>query len=68
MQVPIDKAKRLANELNADAVIVIAFCGDQYATTSYGKDRATCKAFSVMCDQIHEEIGVGDIPIPAVLY
>ena len=68
MQVPIKKAEALAKELKADAVIVIAFRGDSYATTSYGKDRATCQAFSKVCDQIHDEIAGGEISIPAVLF
>jgi len=66
MQVPIETAKRLAKELDVDAVIVIAFRGDRYATTSYGKDRATCRAFATVCDQIHNNIAGGEIPIPAV--
>ena len=65
MQVPIKEAKSLAKKLGADAVIVVAFKGQQYATTSYGKDRATCQAFSKVCDQIHDDIGNGSIPIPA---
>jgi hypothetical protein len=65
MNVPIEKVKRLAKELRADAVIVIAFrgCGS-YATTSYGKDRATCEAFAPVCDRIHDDIANGSIPIP----
>lgn len=66
MKVPIEKAKRLAKELGADAVIVIAFRGDGYGTTSYGKDRETCRKFSTVCDQIHDDIANGAIPIPPV--
>jgi hypothetical protein len=66
MNVPIEKVKRLAKELRAEAVIVIAFRGGTYATTSYGKDRATCEAFAKVCDQIHDDIGTGSIPIPAI--
>ncbi len=66
MKVPIDAAKQIAANLNADAVIIIAFRGDAYATTSYGKDKKTCRAFSQVCDQIHDDIGIGAIPIPPV--
>lgn len=68
MQVPVEIAKDIATQLKADAVIVIAFRGDQYGTTSYGKDRATCRAFADVCDQIHEDIGCGTIQIPDVRY
>lgn len=64
MKVSVEKAKRLAKELGADAVIVIAFRGDSFGTTSYGKDRATCQAFSKVCDRIHEDIAEGFIPMP----
>ena len=66
MQVPIEEAKALAKKLGADAVIVVAFKGERYATTSYGKDRPTCQAFSKVCDQIHDDIGTGSIPIPEI--
>jgi len=62
----IEKAKRLAKELGADAVIVVAFQGMEYATTSYGKDRSNCQAFAKVCDQIHDNIGNGVIKIPVV--
>ena len=65
-EIPISEAKKIAQRMNADAVIVIAFDGNGYATTSYGKDRPTCQAFSKVCDQIHDDIGSGAIPIPAV--
>lgn len=65
--IPISKAKRLVRELNADAVIVIAFRGCQYCTAIHGKDRAECQAFSKVCDQIHEAISDGTIPIPLPL-
>ena len=65
MKVSVEKAKRLAKELDADAVIVIAFRGDNFATTSYGKDRATCQAFAKVCDRIHEDIEEGIIPMPS---
>ena len=66
MQIPISKVKKLVTELNADAVIVIAFRGQQFATTSCGKDRTTCRTFSRVCDQIHDDISNGLIPIPNV--
>ena len=64
MKVPVSKAKQLAGELRADAVIIIAFKGDRFGTTSYGKDRATCQAFAKVCEQIAEDIEEGIIPVP----
>lgn len=64
MEIPIQYAKELATKLQADAVIVIGFRDEQYATTSYGRDRATCRAFARVCDRIHDDIGNGTIEIP----
>lgn len=66
MKVPVDAAKKIAKELNADAVIIVAFRGESYGTTSYGKDRKTCQAFAPVCDQIHDDIANGCIHIPEV--
>lgn len=68
MHLPIDDVKQLAKRNHMDAVIVIAFRGDKYCTTSYGRDRATCEAFAKMCDQIHDDIAGGEIPIPIALF
>lgn len=65
LKVPIETAKRIAKAADADAVIVIAFRGQAFATTSYGKDRATCEAFAKVADLIHDDIGHGVIEIPA---
>ena len=67
IKVPIDKAKKLAKDIGAEAVVVVAFRGDSFATTSYGKDRETCQAFSRVADHIHDDIAHGVIEIPDVL-
>ena len=67
IKVPIEKAKQLAKDIGADAVVVVAFRGDSFATTSYGKDRETCRAFSRVADHIHDDIAHGVIEIPDVL-
>ena len=76
MEIPIQDVKALATKLQADVVIVIAFRDENFGTTSYGsessssesssKDRATCRAFSRVCDQIHDDIAEGIISIPSV--
>jgi len=66
MEIPIQDVKALATKLQADAVIVIAFRDTEFGTTSYGKDRATCRAFSRVCDHIHDDIAEGIISIPSV--
>lgn len=65
-QIPIEVAKRVAVDVGADAVIVIAFCGDQFATTSYGRDRKHCQVFAKVADIIHDDIAYGAIDIPSV--
>jgi len=64
IKVPIEKAKQLAIDIGADAVVVVAFRGDSFSTTSYGKDRRTCQAFSRVADLIHDDIAHGVIEIP----
>ena len=64
IRVTVEQVKQVSEELDADAVIVIAFRGDSYATTSYGKDSDTCAVFGKVCDQIHDDIEHGIIEIP----
>lgn len=66
IKVPIDEAKQVARKLDADAVVIVAFRGDSFATTSYGKSKEICRAFSKVADHIHDDIAHGVIPVPEI--
>ena len=66
IKVPVARTRELAKVLGADAVIVVAFRGDSFATTSYGKTPSHCRAFAKVADLIHDDIAHGVIDIPRV--
>lgn len=68
MKLRIEDAKDVALRLGADAVIVLAFKGRSLAAASYGKDRATCRAFAAVCDRIVDDIEDGTIEIPGEVF
>lgn len=67
IKVPIDEARQVARHVGADAVVIVAFRGDSFATTSFGKSKEICRAFSKVADHIHDDIAHGVTPIPDVL-
>lgn len=63
-KVQITEAKRIAERIGAEAVVVIAFGGDDFAMTSYGETKAKCTATGKWVDLIANELSTGRIPAP----
>ena len=65
-KIPIAAAKVIADSVNAKAVVVIAFNGDDFAVTSYGKDKAACEAAGKWIDQLTDKLETGVIEAPRI--
>ena len=65
--IPVNTVRLLSKRHGLDAAVVVGFRRDgSFATTSYGHNKATCSAFSAVCDQIHDDIANGAIPVPPI--
>lgn len=62
MKLPtITDAKKLAYELRANGVIVLAFDGSEYGGASFGHTRAYCAKLGKVLDQIGDRLRTGEI-------
>jgi uncharacterized protein YbjQ (UPF0145 family) len=62
--VHISEAKKIAERLKADAVVVLAFQGEHFALASYGATKAKCAATARFVDDLAADITRGLIPPP----
>lgn len=62
--VHISEARKIAERLKADAVVVLAFQGDHFALASYGATKAKCREAARFVDDLANDISSGVIPPP----
>jgi hypothetical protein len=60
----ITEARKIAERIGADQVMVIAFSRDHYAAVSYGKTKALCADAGKWLDRICDNLADGTLPAP----
>jgi hypothetical protein len=63
-RIQIKWAEWISDRIGAEAVVVLAFDGDQFAATSYGATRAKCAAAGRWIDDLSDRLGSGELPAP----
>lgn len=63
-KIQITEARKIAERIGAEAVVVFAFSGDQFAGTSYGVTKAQCAIIGKWLDQIVAMLAAGTLPAP----
>lgn len=59
----VPDAKRLANALQADGLLIIAFKRGKIKGVSYGDNRTLCRQYGRALDGIIDRIESGEIPV-----
>lgn len=65
-RVHITDAQRICDRVKAEAVVVIAFDGENFSMTSYGETKAKCAATGKWVDRIGDMLARGEILPPAL--
>jgi hypothetical protein len=65
-RVHITDAQRICDRVKAQAVVVIAFDGEQFSMTSYGETKAKCAATGRWVDHVGDLLAQGLIDPPAL--
>jgi uncharacterized protein YbjQ (UPF0145 family) len=65
-KIQITEAKKIAERIGAEAVVVIAFSGEQLAMTSYGETKAKCAATGRWVDYLGKELETGRLSAPVL--
>jgi hypothetical protein len=63
-RIPIKLAEAVAYRIEAEAVVILAFDGDQFAATSYGATKAKCAVVGRWIDDLGGRLGSGELPAP----
>lgn len=63
-KIQITEAKRIAERIGAEAVVVLAFTGDEFAATSYGETKAKCSITAKWLDNLCDQLSTGALPAP----
>ncbi len=61
----IAEARKIAERIGADQVVVIAFSRDHYAAVSYGKTKALCADAGKWLDRICDNLANGTLSSPS---
>lgn len=65
-RVRITDAQRIAERVHADAVVVIAFTGEQFSMTSYGTTKQKCAIAGRWVDRVAADLESGALPAPVL--
>ncbi len=60
----VARARTLANDIEADAMIIVAFRGDSFATTSYGRSAQIQRDVDKLAEYIHDDLVYGVLDVP----
>lgn len=63
-KIQIAEARKIAERIGAEAVVVLAFHGDNFAVTSYGETKAKCRATAKFVDDLAADLSRGLIVPP----
>jgi uncharacterized protein YbjQ (UPF0145 family) len=63
-KIQITEAKKIAERIGAEAVVIIAFNGDRLAMTSYGATKAKCAATGRWVDMVADDLASGRMAAP----
>jgi hypothetical protein len=63
-RIPIKWAESISDRIGAEAVVVLAFDGDQFAATSYGATKAKCAVVGRWIDDLGDRLSRGELPAP----
>lgn len=65
-KIQITEARKIADRIGAEAVVVIAFDGNSFAITSYGATKDKCARTAKWVDQLSADLEAGKLVAPAL--
>jgi hypothetical protein len=63
-KIQITEARRIAERIGAEAVVVLAFSGDNFAATSYGETKQKCAITAKWLDCLCDQLTTGKLAAP----